>query len=1028
MDLTPSHEYGNSRPLHSDTHFEPKQKQKSAVLGIEHGLKNRDSLIKINCNGHISKFENFSIGLVNCQSLRNKTEHILDTISSNRFSMMFLTETWIQENGDELHLGHSTPNGYYSIHRSRSTGKRGGGLGVILQDSIKTVEKSSDFPTYNSFELLAIESIQNGLPVRYYLIYRPPPSASNGIVKSQFLPEFTNFLESIVVRSEHFYILGDFNIPWDSLEDPERKGFASLLSSFGLIQHIEDQTHARGHTIDFLISKKQDHIIVNYTVGELISDHNLICAYFNFSKPQFLTREIKYRKFKAIDHETFSQDIIDAGLIPSSCDNLQTALDKYSQVLGEILDKHAPEKRTKITIRPRQPWYDTDIKIAKQAKRKSERKWRSLRRKLFKTQNSFERTVVSQKVEKARLDYISKRTEFVKCLRSAKETYYVSKIEQCGSNQKQLFVILNELTNKKRSPTLPEHSSEEELVEKFNSFFIGKIRNIRKELDSIQSNQCFNEKASVSHLDKFDPCTENELNRIIMNASNASCELDPIPTSLLKKCLPTLLPYLTHIVNLSLESGHFPDTLKKAIVRPLLKKPSLDRNNLKNFRPVSNIAFLSKIIEKVVVKRLDTYMSANDLNETYQSAYRRNHGTETALVKIHDDILRALDQKNGVVLVMLDLSAAFDTIDHDILLERFRRRLGVDGDALNWLREYHKGRTQATVINSTQSEPQPLDFGAPQGSIMGPEDYKAYTLPVGEITRQHNMKFHGYADDSNNYVSFRLDHKPHFESAISSVEQCTTDIKAWMTSNKLKLNDEKTEVLVIVPPTSSRKYPDRDVKIADATVRTTKQAKGLGVIFDRNMTLAREIENRCRTLIFHLRNIRTIRRFITQSACEKLVHALVSSRLDYANAILAGLPQTKLKQLQSIQNIAARIVTQTPKFEHITPVLRKLHWLPINARIEFKVICLTFRIINGNAPVYMRDLVSEKHSTRSLRSTNKRLLNIPKTRTKMYGDRAFSAIAPRLWNELPQSLRGECNFNVFKRNLKTHLFKKVYCV
>ena len=259
------------------------------------------------------------------------------------------------------------------------------------------------------------------------------------------------------------------------------------------------------------------------------------------------------------------------------------------------------------------------------------------------------------------------------CLSTAKETYYVSKIEQCGSDQKQLFVILNELVNQKQSPKLPEYSSEQNLAEQFNDFFIGKIRNIRKDLDSIDSNKCFDEKASVSHLDNFEPCTEDELRRIIMNSSNASCELDPIPTPLLKKCLDTLLPYLTHMVNISMQSGHFPDTLKKAIVKPLLKKPNLDRNNLKNFRPVSNIAFVSKLIEKVVVSRLNKYMNEHDLNEIYQSAYRKNHGTETALVKIHDDILRSLDRKCGVVLVMLDLSAAFDTIDHDLLLERFTR-------------------------------------------------------------------------------------------------------------------------------------------------------------------------------------------------------------------------------------------------------------------------------------------------------------------------------------------------------------------
>ena len=752
IDLTPSHEYRCMRPLGTDIYSESKQKQKTAVFETKLGQCKVNNLISVECKEYVSKFENFSIGLVNCQSLKNKTDHIFDLICNQRFSMMFLTETWIQTQSDELRLAQATPNGYLSIHRSRPGAKRGGGVGVILQENIRTMDITSEFEVYNSFEMLATESIQNGLPIRYYLIYRPPPSATNGITKSQFLPDFTKFLEYIAVKNGHFYILGDFNIPWDKSEDSERSGFESLLSSFGLVQHINEPTHSRGHTIDFIISKKQDKMIVNHTVGAPISDHHLISAFFKFAKPEFSTKVIKYRKLKSIDYQSFSRDITEAGLSPSNCQDVNIALDRYNSVLTELLDKHAPEKKSKITCRPKQPWYNNDIQMAKRAKRISERKLRAKQKKLIKTNDPKERTVVSQEVEIAKLEYISKRGEFVQCLSIAKQTYYTSKIEQCGSDQKQLFAILNELVGKKDKPSLPDYSSEEELAEKFNSFFIGKIRNIRKQLDSINSEKCFPEKANDSHMDTFIPCTEEEINRIISNSSNTSCELDPIPTPLLKKCLPTLLPYLTYLVNLSLKSGEFPDKLKTALVRPLLKKPNLDRDNLKNFRPVSNIAFLSKLIEKVVVHRLNVYMNAYGLNEKFQSAYRRNHGTETALVKIHDDILRSLDSRSGVVLVMLDLSAAFDTIDHNILVERFKKRLGVEGKALKWIQQYHTGRTQATVIHDTRSEPQLLEFGAPQGSVMGPEDYKAYTLPVGDITREHDLNFHGYADDSDNYI------------------------------------------------------------------------------------------------------------------------------------------------------------------------------------------------------------------------------------------------------------------------------------
>ena len=249
-----------------------------------------------------------------------------------------------------------------------------------------------------------------------------------------------------------------------------------------------------------------------------------------------------------------------------------------------------------------------------------------------------------------------------------------------------------------------------------------------------------------------------------------------------------------------------------------------------------------------------------------------------------------------------------------------------------------------------------------------------------------------------------------------------------MTANKLKLNDSKTEVLVIVPPRSSGYYPEMDIKIADATVKTSKTAKSLGTTFDSSMTLVPEIQNRCKSLLFHLRNIRLIRRFISQSACEKLIHAVVSSRLDYANSLFVGLPNKTLKPLQSIQNIAARIITKTRKFDHITPVLRTLHWLPVKSRIEFKIICVTYRILHGVAPEYMCDLVTLQRSNRDLRSNTHLALQMPKSRTKMYGDRAFSVAAPRLWNSLPVPLRLEKNYDAFKKKLKTYLFRKIYHV
>ena len=188
------------------------------------------------------------------------------------------------------------------------------------------------------------------------------------------------------------------------------------------------------------------------------------------------------------------------------------------------------------------------------------------------------------------------------------------------------------------------------------------------------------------------------------------------------------------------------------------------------------------------------------------------------------------------------------------------------------------------------------------------------------------------------------------------------------------------------------------------------------------------ISSLCKSASFALWRIGKIRHLLDQDSTEKLVHAFVTSRLDYCNSLLYGLPCNQLSKVQLIQNSAARLVSRTKKSDHITPVLSRLHWLPIQKRIEFKILCLTFKIVNGIAPVYLQELLTVRSTGRALRSSvqGANMLHQPISNTTFYGDRAFSVCAPRLWNRLPCLLRSCSSFNSFKCNLKTHLFKQYF--
>ena len=224
--------------------------------------------------------------------------------------------------------------------------------------------------------------------------------------------------------------------------------------------------------------------------------------------------------------------------------------------------------------------------------------------------------------------------------------------------------------------------------------------------------------------------------------------------------------------------------MKNAVLSPLLKKPSLDFEIFSNFRPVSKLKFLSKVIEKVAAMHLTNYLCDNNLNESLQSACKKDHSCETALLRVKNDILKSIDDNQCVVILLLDLSATFDTVDHKILLHRLQTRFGIKGKALSWLQSYLTDRSQSVQIDGFTSSVRPLRFGVPQGSVLGPLLYLLYTAPLGNVIRWHDMDFHLYADDTQLYTTFSCDDKDDLTTTISRIESCLVDITNWMTTNK----------------------------------------------------------------------------------------------------------------------------------------------------------------------------------------------------------------------------------------------------
>ncbi|TKS65387.1 hypothetical protein D9C73_028345 [Collichthys lucidus] len=242
-------------------------------------------------------------------------------------------------------------------------------------------------------------------------------------------------------------------------------------------------------------------------------------------------------------------------------------------------------------------------------------------------------------------------------------------------------------------------------------------------------------------------------------------------------------------------------------------------------------------------------------------------------------------------------------------------------------------------------------------------------------------------------------------AALLSLSACLEEIKAWMNLNFLHLNSSKTEAIIVGTPNQIQASPITSLTLSGHDIPISSSVTNLGVRFDPHLTFETHIKHLCKISFYHLRNIAKLRPNLTLPDCEKLVHAFVSSRLDYCNALLIGTHSKHLHQLQLVQNSAARILMRVRKSEHITPILHSLHWLPISTRIKYKISLLTHQCIYGNAPTYLKDLLIPQTPTRSLRSKNLNKLFCPRTKLSTMGDRAFCAAAPRLWNSLPDHLR-----------------------
>ncbi len=377
-------------------------------------------------------------------------------------------------------------------------------------------------------------------------------------------------------------------------------------------------------------------------------------------------------------------------------------------------------------------------------------------------------------------------------------------------------------------------------------------------------------------------------------------------------------------------------------------------------------------------------------------------------------------------MVILDLSAAFDTIDHHVLLSRLSSVINMSGPVLDWFMSYLSNRSQRVKIDSKLSTSTQLEYGVPQGSVLGPILFSIYMIPLYAIIRRYDISFHTYADDTQIYISFKNDSQSTEARCIQLLQNCIIDIKSWMADNFLKLNDKKTEVIALGTNCQLSNLHMSNFEFDNTAIKLSSNVRNLGAFFDKHMKLDKHVGKICQKSYFQLRNIGKIQKYLDKTTKEIIVHAFVTNNLDSLNSLLYGLPDYSIHRLQRILHSAARVVSNVRKYDHITETLKELHWLPIDSRIQYKILVMVHACINKIAPSYLCDLFTLYEPTRDLRSRDKLLLYQPSPRMVTYGERSFAYAGPKLWNKLEYSIRHILSPKLFKQKLKTYLFKIAY--
>lgn len=930
------------------------------------------------------------VGLFNAGSLGTRHEEFVVAIEKSAVDIMAINETWLRSGEDGKA---PVVDGYRLRHKPRPAavrGGRGGGVGFYIKRGINV--RACPHPPAASVEQMWLSVKVKSQLVIVGTAYRPPWLDVN-----VFLDALTQSVASFA-SYDYIALFGDFNINLLSPLDNKTKLLQIFLNSFNLTQLVQDPTHFTQHSqtlIDLVCTDMKARSVTVKHIPEL-GNHAIISVEFCIRAEKLKPHFIKYRPLTNIILELFNKDLRQ---IDWQCfdhlDNVNDMVKYYNTHILEIFNIHSPKKTLYIKSNS-YPWITDTV------------------RDMMYIRDSYHKQYFLSKSDSHKQSYKEMKHVVINAMHQEKKVYLNSHINQNISNPKKLWKNLKStiLPNSKNNFEIPSFCNNPNVI---NSHFLNVPGNDYVPISNLTYFEYHRFNASEFQLKAV---SEDIVANIIRGLSSNAEGIDQITLQMITLTLPDTLSFITKLVNLSITSSTFPDLWKVSLIKPIPKKPNI--TSIKDLRPISILPCLSKILEKIVCYQMIKYLEAEGILPQVQSGFRKKHSTATALLDVVDNILAAQDRGMGTVLVLLDFSRAFDSINIPLLLAKMSY-YGFSASTVKWFHSYLYLRSQIVEVTGldgkTASSSRIYNLrGVPQGSILGPILFILYSADI--ITCIKNCQYHIYADDLQLYLHF---HPEETDQAVRNVNDDLDRLAIWSEDNCMVLNPTKSKYMVMGSKKQVADIHHRipQVSILNEPIECVTEARNLGLIMDSQLHFEHHVQEAVRNCLYKLKVLYRVRPYLSVDLRLTLCESLILSKLNYADVVYGPCLLSRTERLiQRVQNACARFCFQVPARAHVTPFLNQANLIKMSARRQLHFATLLFGVIRNQQPEYLfKKLIWAQETRRYEARSSVFVLQTPRHRSASFRG-SFRFAASRCWNVIPPPMRSLKTVQAFSRHLK----------